>query len=268
MEFRDRLYQLRRGRGISQEELANAVGVSRQAVQKWEAGSSTPDLENLSALAEYFGVTLDYLVRGTEPGAPQAAPVGRTVIHNYYTPFHYRYEYRSKCTLLGLPLVHIHLGYGLRRAKGIIAVGNVATGAVAVGGLSAGLVSVGGLSLGGLALGGLAAGVCAFGGLALGVLLAVGGVALSLGLALGGAAVSRFAAQGGLAVAPYAAGDAAFGSVLAIGNNPHSAGGLALTFAQINVMGLSPAQLLSWLQAQVPEAPQWVLSLILAASGV
>ena len=69
MEFRDRLYQLRRGRGISQEELANAVGVSRQAVQKWEAGSSTPDLENLSALAEYFGVTLDYLVRGVEPEA-------------------------------------------------------------------------------------------------------------------------------------------------------------------------------------------------------
>ena len=40
MEFRERLYQLRKGRGISQEELANAVGVSRQAVQKWEAGVS------------------------------------------------------------------------------------------------------------------------------------------------------------------------------------------------------------------------------------
>ena len=40
MEFRERLYQLRKGQGISQEELANAVGVSRQAVQKWEAGGS------------------------------------------------------------------------------------------------------------------------------------------------------------------------------------------------------------------------------------
>ena len=40
MEFRERLYQLRRERGISQEELANTVGVSRQAVQKWEAGGS------------------------------------------------------------------------------------------------------------------------------------------------------------------------------------------------------------------------------------
>ena len=74
MEFRERLYQLRKGRGISQEELANAVGVSRQAVQKWEAGASTPDLNNLSALAGYFSVTLDYLVRGVEPEAPQAAP--------------------------------------------------------------------------------------------------------------------------------------------------------------------------------------------------
>ena len=40
MEFRERLYQLRKGRGISQEELAHAVGVSRQAVQKWEAGAA------------------------------------------------------------------------------------------------------------------------------------------------------------------------------------------------------------------------------------
>ena len=64
MEFRERLYQLRKGRGISQEELAHTVGVSRQAVQKWEAGAATPDLNNLSALADYFAVSLDYLVRG------------------------------------------------------------------------------------------------------------------------------------------------------------------------------------------------------------
>ena len=195
MEFRERLYQLRKGRGISQEELANAVGVSRQAVQKWEAGASTPDLNNLSALAGYFSVTLDYLVRGVEPEAPQAAPAERTVIHNYYTPYHY--EYRSKCTLLGLPLVHIHLGYGLRRARGIIAIGNVATGLVAIGGFSAGLLSIGGLGIGLLTLAGLAAGGLAVGGVAFGLLAALGGGAFSLGAALGGCAVSRFVAVGG-----------------------------------------------------------------------
>ena len=266
MEFSHRLYQLRRARGLSQEELAHTVGVSRQAVQKWEAGSSTPDLDNLSALADYFGVTLDYLVRGTE-AAPQSPPEGPAVTQNYFTLYRYRYEYRSRCTLFGLPLVHIHLGYGFCRARGIVAIGNIATGVISVGCVSAGAVAIGGVALGALALGGLAAGLFAFGGLALGVLLAVGGGALSLGVSLGGAAVSRFVAQGGLAVGQYAAGDAAFGSVLAIGNSSHSYDGLALTFTQLDELGLSPAGLLTWLREQVPHAPEWVLRLLLTASG-
>ena len=265
-EFRDRLYQLRRARGLSQEELAHTVGVSRQAVQKWEAGASAPDLDNLSALADYFGVTLDYLVRGTE-AAPQSPPEGPAVTQNYFTLYRYRYEYRSRCTLFGLPLVHIHLGYGFCRARGIVAIGNIATGVISVGCVSAGAVSIGGVALGALALGGLAAGLFAFGGLALGVLLAVGGGALSLGVSLGGAAVGRFVAQGGLAVGRYAAGDAAFGSVLAIGNSSHSYGGLALTFTQLDELGLSPAGLLAWLRGQVPQVPDWVLRLLLTASG-
>ena len=265
MEFRERLYQLRKGRGISQEELANAVGVSRQAVQKWEAGASTPDLNNLSALAGYFSVTLDYLVRGVEPEAPQAAPAERTVIHNYYTPYHY--EYRSKCTLLGLPLVHIHLGYGLRRARGIIAIGNVATGLVAIGGFSAGLLSVGGLGIGLLSLGGITVGAAAAGGLAFGLLAALGGCAFSLGGAFGGCAISRFVAMGGAAIGQYAAGGAAYGSLLAIGQDAGSASGLALTLEQLHALELSPSELLSWLQGQAPEAPRWVLHLLLGAVG-
>ena len=266
MEFRERLYQLRKGRGISQEELANAVGVSRQAVQKWEAGASTPDLSNLSALADFFGVTLDYLVRGTEPEAPQAAPVERTVIHNYYPGWHY--EYRSRHTLLGLPLVHINLeDRGLCRAKGIIAVGNVATGFLAVGGISAGLVSIGGLSVGFLAIGGLTAGAAALGGLALGLLAALGGGAFRFGIALGGCAVGRFLAVGGAALGQYAGGAAASGSLLAIGQDAESARGLAFTLDQLQALELSPPELLSWLQAQAPEAPRWVLRLLLGAAG-
>ena len=70
MEFQQRLYDLRKKAGLSQEGLADLLGVTRQAVQKWEAGASRPDMDNLAALARYFNVTLDYLVTGQEPPAP------------------------------------------------------------------------------------------------------------------------------------------------------------------------------------------------------
>ena len=70
MEFQQRLYDLRKKAGLSQEGLADLLGVTRQAVQKWEAGTSRPDMDNLAALARYFNVTLDYLVTGEEPPAP------------------------------------------------------------------------------------------------------------------------------------------------------------------------------------------------------
>ena len=66
MDFRDRLFDLRRQAGLSQEELANLLGVTRQAVQKWEAGLSRPDMDNLVSLSNYFKVSLDFLVLGKE----------------------------------------------------------------------------------------------------------------------------------------------------------------------------------------------------------
>lgn len=53
---------LRKKKGISQEELANKLNTSRQAVSKWENNQSTPDLEKLVALSKYFNVTTDYLL--------------------------------------------------------------------------------------------------------------------------------------------------------------------------------------------------------------
>lgn len=71
MNISDRIQSLRKARGITQEQLADAVGVSRQAVSKWEAEQSMPDLERVVAMAEYFDVTTDYILRGIEP-APTA----------------------------------------------------------------------------------------------------------------------------------------------------------------------------------------------------
>lgn len=64
MEFASRLAQYRKKAGLSQEELADKLGVTRQAVSKWECGESSPDTDNLIALAKLYNVTLDELVNG------------------------------------------------------------------------------------------------------------------------------------------------------------------------------------------------------------
>lgn len=66
MNLSDRIQQLRKQRGISQEGLADQLGVSRQAVSKWESEQSIPDLDKIILLSEYFGVTTDYLLKGIE----------------------------------------------------------------------------------------------------------------------------------------------------------------------------------------------------------
>lgn len=66
MEIGERLQQLRKEKGISQEKLAEQLHVTRQAVSKWETGQSYPDLDNLGALCKLYGVTADYILRGED----------------------------------------------------------------------------------------------------------------------------------------------------------------------------------------------------------
>ena len=65
LEIANRLLALRREHGYSQEELAYKLGVSRQAVSKWERAESSPDTDNLLALARLYGVSLDALLLHT-----------------------------------------------------------------------------------------------------------------------------------------------------------------------------------------------------------
>ncbi len=66
VKIAQRLAELRRARGYSQESLARELGLSRQAVSKWERAESSPDTENLIALARLYGVSLDELLRVDE----------------------------------------------------------------------------------------------------------------------------------------------------------------------------------------------------------
>ena len=67
MNLSDRIQYLRKARGISQEGLADQLGVSRQAVSKWESEQSMPDLDKIISMSDYFEVTTDYLLKGIEP---------------------------------------------------------------------------------------------------------------------------------------------------------------------------------------------------------
>lgn len=73
MEFSNRLYELRKKRGLSQEEAANKLNVTRQTFSKWENGDSTPDMEKLVAISDLFGISMDELVLGKEQKLTEGA---------------------------------------------------------------------------------------------------------------------------------------------------------------------------------------------------
>ena len=62
MLLHDMLYKIRKNAKLSQEEFAGLFKVSRQAVQKWESGSSAPEISKLVEISKYFGISLDALI--------------------------------------------------------------------------------------------------------------------------------------------------------------------------------------------------------------
>lgn len=66
MKLHEKIYSQRKLKGLSQEELAEKLGVSRQAVSKWETGEALPEITKLKGLADVFGVTTDFLLNDNE----------------------------------------------------------------------------------------------------------------------------------------------------------------------------------------------------------
>ena len=66
MEFNEKLQELRKQRGLTQEELAEALYVSRTAISKWESGRGYPNIDSLKAISKYFSISLDELLSGEE----------------------------------------------------------------------------------------------------------------------------------------------------------------------------------------------------------
>lgn len=217
MEFKDKLYQLRKEKGMSQEELAILCNVSRQAISKWENGTSLPDFENLKMLSKTLQVSIDELLGNTKETQKEVIKEKEIIyVHHRYW---FEKKYRSKFTIFGIPLIDINIGRGReengywRVAKGIIAIGNVSIGVFSFGILSAGICSIGILALGLLfaiaplclsyfAIGALAIGYISIGALAIGV-YSIG--ALSIGFHVG---------IGALAYGPIAVGTTPMGDIM------------------------------------------------------
>lgn len=66
MEFNEKLQELRKQKGLTQEELAESLFVSRTAISKWESGRGYPNIDSLKAISRFFGVTVDELLSGDE----------------------------------------------------------------------------------------------------------------------------------------------------------------------------------------------------------
>ena len=73
MELKDRIAAVRKAAGLTQEQLGELLGVTRQAVSKWESGQTTPDAATIAALCEKLHVSADYVLLGKEPGEEQSA---------------------------------------------------------------------------------------------------------------------------------------------------------------------------------------------------
>lgn len=206
MKLAEKLQTLRKERGMSQENLAEIIGVSRQAVSKWESGQSYPEMDKLIALSELFNVSIDSLVKDVKDNTDYIKN-DDDMKDNHFINLKYRmhYEYKSKKELYNIPLVHINIGNGIYIAKGIVAIGNI----------SIGLLSIGIIALGGLCLGGFALGIASLAGIALGLLFSVGGIAIGT-FAIGGVALGIFAI-GGLSIGMFSLGGCAIASHIAIG---------------------------------------------------
>lgn len=211
MEFHRTLQRLRKDRGMSQEELGEKLGVSRQTISKWEGASAYPDMLNLVTISRFFEISVDELISGKKD-AEAVLPESEQIVEEKKPVFHY--EYKSRLKIRNTPLVHINYGLGDFRAKGVIAIGNISTGVLSIGLLARGIISIGVLSIGLLALGvislGLlavgciAAGIIAVAGIALGI-MTLGGVAFGV-VSVGGCAFSTHVSVGGVAFAPVSVG--------------------------------------------------------------
>lgn len=91
MNFNNKLYKLRKSSGLTQEEMADKLQVSRQTISNWETGSASPSLEKALELADLFSVSLDELVGRKQTERQAISPLLQSLLHKKVT-IHLTYD--------------------------------------------------------------------------------------------------------------------------------------------------------------------------------
>ncbi len=280
MTLGEKLAKARKEKNITQEQLADNLGVSRQSISKWESDVAYPETDKLIRMSELFDCSLDYLLKEniTEKAEKSETP---DMHGNARTPSGFsiskifNYEYKSKRTFCGMPLVHINFGIG-KTAKGIVAIGFKSVGVVSIGLLSIGLLSFGLLALGFLGFGMSGVGIFGIGTVAIGLFSAG---AISVGIISFGAISVGVMSCGAVSIGQFAVGAFAKGHYFAFGDNATAMVALGATKAdgtlythftgiQNDFSGYDTHTVLSILENNVPLTLKWLMEMALSIAGV
>ena len=200
MTLGDKLAKLRREQNYTQEQLADALGVSRQSVSKWESDLAYPETDKLVKICQMFNCSSDYLLLDVDETNAQTKQTEQSQQEHQTATLEIRVpaikERKSKRTFWGMPLWHV-----AKNACGIIAIGVKARGIIAIGVRSCGVLSLGVLSLG----------IISCGTLSLGLLFSVG--VFSLGMFGVGAICAGIFAVGTISFGVFSLGAIAIGDV-------------------------------------------------------
>ena len=102
MNFNEKLINLRKSKGLSQEELGNELNVSRQTISKWESCQSYPDFQRLVLLSDYFGLTLDELVRDIDVQEVREKNLNNEKLSSIYSDMNEAKSFIRVCLAIGV----------------------------------------------------------------------------------------------------------------------------------------------------------------------
>ena len=102
MNFNEKLINLRKSKGLSQEELGNELKVSRQTISKWESCQFYPDFQRLVLLSDYFGLTLDELVRDIDVQEVREKNLNNEKLSSIYSDMNEAKSFIRVCLAIGV----------------------------------------------------------------------------------------------------------------------------------------------------------------------